>query len=258
MEEETPVGEYFDEKDKNAAAYGVEDMRLWSQWHEEGRKKKHLKPLLTRFGPTINKKTNELSSLGVNQAALKSNLTRHTIKAFEDYDPDHPSKATLHTHVTNKLRKGIRYIKKYQNMGGIPELKSNLIGHVQRAQDELQTDSARTIAKHMRGIEDAPKYVRTVTTRMVSEVMRAAAVKDVVGSTFESDPVPQMANRLGEVTDMLRPALKPHDQPVFDYMYGQYQQQNLRPGQIAKKLDRSASSISRSSKRIKTEINKYL
>jgi hypothetical protein len=93
---------------------------------------------------------------------------------------------------------------------------------------------------------------------MVSEVMKAQAVKDVVGSTFESDPVPQMASRLGEVTDMLRPALKPHDQPVFDYMFGQYQQQNLRPGQIAKKLDRSASSISRSSKRIKIEINKYL
>lgn len=250
----TPVDEALSATEKLAADRKAEDRRLWDAWKKTPGQKT-IEPLLQRFEPMIGQHVRKFKAPNVRESALRANLQEQAIKAFETYDPN---KAALSTYVMGRLRKGLRFTRKHQNLARIPEAKAELIGPLQRATDSLTDSLGRAptfneIATHM-----SQNLNKSVTPSLVKQVQRAQ-VKDINASSFESDPVPRASTREREILGLLRPALKPNEQAVFDHLYGVGgRARTTSTGAIAKKLGKSPSQISRLKGRIEAQYKKYL
>lgn len=252
MSGEDPVGEYLTEKQAAVVKRQNDDLQAWQQWNQADRNPQALQPLLARFEPTFTKKVKEWKAPTVSESAFRSNLKRQAIKAFESFDPAHPKAATLHTHVTGQLRKSLRFMKQHQNLAYIPEEKSGLIGHVQRASDELTGNTGvapnhQMISQHLlTGGMLTPAQAKKMNPRMVKQVQDAQR-KDLAASGFESDPSPRSAVTEREALGFLRETLTSNEQRVFDII----QKSPKVSGQlIAKTLSMSQSQVSRLRKSI--------
>jgi hypothetical protein len=96
-----------------------------------------------------------------------------------------------------------------------------------------------------------------ITPTLVSTVQRYQ-IKDIGESQFESDPVPQASSFERETLRLLRHVLPQADRDVYDYLYGAGGKPTVKStGDIAKRLGRSASSISRAKARIRAEFLKH-
>jgi len=147
-----PVDDFLSFKTKEAADRAQQDLDLWSQWHEGGRKAEDLQPLMKRYQPLMNRKLNEWKAPAVSTAAFKAELHKHFYNAAENFDPDRG--VAFNTYLQRRLEKAKRFNSKYQNVGYIPEGKARYIGPIQVAQNELQEDlgrppTAKEISKHL-------------------------------------------------------------------------------------------------------------
>lgn len=252
----TPVDEALSAKEKLAAERKAEDLRLWDAWKQTP-DQQTIEPLLQRFEPMIGQHVRKFKAPNVRESALRANLQEHAIKAFESYDPN---KAALSTHVMGRLRKGLRFTRQHQNLARIPEAKAELIGPLQKATDSLTDSLGRApthfeISTHMNQNQDLNKAVSPMLVKQIQQ----AQVKDINASSFESDPVPKASTREREVLGLLRPALKPDEQAVFDHLYGMNgKARTTSTGAIAKKLGKSPSQISRLKGRIESQYKKYV
>lgn len=251
-----PVDDFLEEKEKQAFQKRAEDVKLWEQWKQDPNAQT-LEPLLNRFEPMFGQRVRMWKAPNVSESAFRANLKTQAIKAFETYDPN---KAALSTHVGNRLKKSLRFTRKHQNLAYIPEAKAERIGPIQAAQDELEEQFGRPptpleISEHMNASLPAVKHI---TPAHIAEIQKQQ-VRDVFGSAFESDPTPKASVREQEVLPLLRPALKQDEQVVFDYLYGHSGKPRITStGQIAKKLGKSPSQISRVKKRIEEEYKKFV
>lgn len=215
-----------------------QDIALWQQWHEGGRKPEQLDPLLSRFEPIITMKTRQWKPPMAQEEAFRMELRKHVIKALHSYDPSRGN--AVSTHVVSRLPAAIRWGNAHANTGYIPEGKTKNIGPLLAAQDDLREELGRdpTHAElaHATGI----------SLKHVQKTMGALR-RDVLSSSFESDPTPQASQRHMEILEMLPPVL-PSDQhrEVFYHMYGLEGRPKIQsPGAIARKLGKNPSQISR-------------
>lgn len=187
---------------------------LHAQWVAGGKSKDEVAPLLNVFEPIIARKVQEISKGAkmVNQTALQGQLTSMAVDAFHSWDPNHPSGATLHTHVVNNLRPGLRQVIKWQNVARIPEEDALQIGRVGRADAELgdQLGRAPTLGEIAREIGLSERQVKRVKKRQVADISSGA---------FEVDPLGVSAGRDAEILPLLREHLTPRQQQVFDEVY---------------------------------------
>jgi len=243
-----PVDEYLEDREKRATVKYAEELEHWQQW-KAAPTPENTQALLQRFEPLIGQRVRRWKAPNVSESALRANLAKQAIKAFETYDPN---KAALSTHVGNTMKKSLRFVRQNQNLAYIPEAKAEKIGPINVAQDELRQQLGRDpthteIGEHM-GMR--PDLVQNIQKQQV---------KDIFASQFESDPVAQASSREREVLPLLRPALGVDEQAVFDYLYGQQgKPRTTSTGQIAKHLGKSPSQISRLKKRIEAEYKKYV
>jgi DNA-directed RNA polymerase specialized sigma subunit len=258
-----PVQDYLEEQEKLATERRQEDIRIWQQWKAEPTPE-NLDPLLDRFEPTIRQQMRYLGGAKrVRASGLESDLYDHAIKAFQTYDP---SKAALNTHVTNRLKKGIRFVQMHQNMARIPEEKTGLIRPIQLSMEELKEDLGRDpfhheIAEHLnqQGYGLRGKSGRQpITPGLVKEVVTSQR-RDIMSSAFETDPTPQAIMRQREQLPLVRFALqKPEEREVFDYLHGMNGKPQIdRMGDIAKRMGKSPSQVSRYHSSIKGVMRKY-
>jgi len=244
-----PVDSYFDEKQKRASSRQQEDIDLWQTWKKKP-KPQTLEPLLKRFDPMFGQRVRMWKAPNVQESAFRAHLSGQAIKAIESYDPNRG--ASLNTHVANRLKKSLRFVHQTQNLAYIPEAKVSLIGPIHSAEDELSEQFGRDpthaeIASHL-----------GLTAKQVKEV-RQAQIKDVIGTTFETDPVPHVSPREREVLSLLRPSLKTDEQKVFDHVFGYGGKQQINStSELAKKLNKSPSQISRLKTGILDRYKKYV
>lgn len=231
-----PVDSYLDERQKRASTKQHEDIQLWQTWKKTP-KPQTLEPLLKRFDPMFGQRVRMWRAPNVQESAFRAHLTGQAIKAFESYDPNRG--ASLNTHVANRLKKSLRFVHQTQNLAYIPEAKVSLIGPINSAEDELSEQLGRDpthaeIASHL-----------GLSAKQVKEV-RQAQIKDVIGTTFETDPVPRVSPREQEVLSLLRPSLKRDEQKVFDHVFGYGGKMKIESTtELAKKLGKSPSQVSR-------------
>jgi DNA-directed RNA polymerase specialized sigma subunit len=256
-----PVDEYFEEKEKSAADRVTEDMRVFGQWKDKPNKR-NLSHLLRRFEPEINKRVNMWKAKAVPQAAFKADLKKNAIAAFENYDPNRG--AQLRTHVNNMMRRSQRFNARYQNVAFIPEEKSALISPINKAKDHLhdelgQMPTNRQIASWLnRNQELVPKRVQGRVTSKLVKTVEKYQIKDIPGGKFETDPTANVISFERETLSMLRSALKGDEITVYDYMFGQGGKPKVEStGQIAVRMGKSPSQISRLRKRVEATYKKY-
>ncbi len=244
--------------EKLAAEKRAEDMQLWEQW-KQNPTHENMDQLMTRFDPVIQSKTHMMwKAPNVNQAAFLTNLRIQAVNAFQTYDPN--KGAALRTHLENLLQKSKRFNAQHQNYAAMPEGQVWHIGRIQRAQDTLQEDLGRAptpaeIASHLNPTLTGRQKL---TEKKVSRILENQR-KDVIGSTFESDPTPHAIQREREVASLLRPNLTPEQQQVFDHLYGQNgKTQTTSTTSIASALGKSPSQISRLRTDILKKFDEYM
>jgi DNA-directed RNA polymerase specialized sigma subunit len=235
-----------------------ETQQLWHDWHNGGRKPEHLEPMIQNFQGLIGAKVKEWKPPAIPKSAFEAELTKHVIKAIEGYNPDRG--ASLNTHVNYRIQKAKRYMVQQQNLARIPEAQAYRIGAIQRAQDELSEQFGRApthaeIAGHMMENDERG---RKFTAKQVGTIVKAMR-RDIPSSMWESDPEPQQVRREHEILPLMRDALTPQEQQVFDHIYGH----NGTPvisstGQLATRLGISQSQVSRIKSSIATKYKQYI
>lgn len=256
-----PVEEYFEEKEKSAAARNADDMHAFGAWKAKPTKR-NLGTLLKRFDSEVNKRVNMWKARAVPTAAFKADLKKNAIVAFNNYDPTRG--AALRTHVNNMMRRSQRFNARYQNVAFIPEEKAALISPVNKAKDHLFDELGKKPTHHQiaNWLNDnhslVPKRVRGRITSKLVKTVEKYQIKDIPGGKFESDPSTKNISFERETLSLLRSALKGDERTVYDYMFGQ----NGKPkvvstGQIATRMGKSPSQISRLKKRVEATYKKY-
>lgn len=249
-----PVKTFLTAQEQHNQKRREETQQLWHDWHSQGRQPEHLEPMLQNFQGLISARVKEWKPPTVPKSAFEAELTKHVIKAIESYNPDRG--ASLNTHVNYRVQKAKRYMVQQQNLARIPEAQAYRIGAIQRAQDALNEQFGRTpthdeIAQHM---TENDERGRRYTAKQVGTIVKSIR-RDIPSSMWESDPEPQQVRREHEILPLIRDALTPQEQQVFDHIYGH----NGTPvisstGQLATRLGMSQSQVSR----LKTSIaNKY-
>lgn len=261
MSDSNPIDDYIDETTKTATAREKADMEVFEAWKQDPNKQNTSK-LLRRFNPMISQRVNVWKAPGVPEAAFKADLKKNALTAFETFDPNRG--AQLRTHVSNMLRRSQRFNAKHQNMAFIPEEKASLITPIQQATDYLHQEmdkkpTDREIATYLsRNEHMLPKRVRGKMDEKLIQTVKSYNIADIPGSGFKSDPVPEVMSFQRETLDLLRPALKSDEQAVFDYLYGKNGKPKVEStGDIARRMGKSPSQISRLKKRIEATYKKY-
>jgi len=251
-----PLQDYLDETEKTAAERNRQDFTAWQEWKADP-SKQNLGALLGRFDSDFNKTIGRLKAPNVSEAALRGNMMSNAIEAFQRFDPSYVAPggkpATLRTWVNTHINRATRTNKRYQNMAYIPEGKSDLIGQINVAADTLRQQFGRepTHAELGAHLGKPPKLIQEV-----QGLQRA----DVLSSAFESDPTALQSVRHAETVALLPAELNSDDErTVFDYMFGR----NGKPvvsstGEIARRMGKSPSQVSRLKKRVEAKYKRYI
>jgi len=243
------VEDFLEFQEKEAQVRAQRDLQYWQQWKEGGKRPEHLEPLLKVYQPRFNQKVQQWKPPAIPEAAFRAELHRNFIQALETYNPN--KGASVSTHVENRLQKTKRFVGKHQNIGYIPEGQARYIGTIQRAQDELTEEFGRapSDAEIGRHIGLPIKRVKTI---------RAAMVRDIPSSMFESDPTARASRREQEVLSLLPTALKPDELEVFNHVYGREGRSKITStNALAARLGKSPSQISRIKTRIARKYKQF-
>lgn len=246
-DDKDPIEDLLEDKVADAGRQS-KDLELWHNWHQNGRQPEHLEPLLQRFQPLINQKIREWKpGPMVSPAAFEGVLTKHVIGAIQSYNPD--IGAALNTHVHHRIQKAKRFVVHHQNVVSMPEPDAYQIGKLQRAQTELEERFGRQpthqeLSEHM-----------GIPVKRISKI-QGSMMKDVPGSTLDSDPMPAMSPREQEVLSLIPSTLKPDERRVFDLIYHP-ESPVTSTGELAQRLGKSPSQISRIKTRLINKVKQY-
>jgi len=250
------------------------DQQLWHKWDQGGRDPKDLAPLIRRFKPFIESRIGAWKPPHVPEAAFRDEIKKKLYEAAETYDPN---KSAISTHFFTRALGATRFGKRRANAAYIPEQKTRYINTLQGAHDELRDVLGREpthqeVHKHLTetqpGINLNVKDIKTIM---------GAMRKDVLSSSFESDPTSRSQQRHIEIAGPLmrqaigveylrgmkkkKDAQKSTDEAlrVYDMMYDENgNPTGMRPSQMANQLGKHPSHISRIRTRIINIGKKYV
>lgn len=248
------IDEYDETSEKIANEARGQDLKLWHAWNDGGRKPEDLHPLLQRFNGLVNKTVTQRAKglAQVDQTAARGVVMQEVIKGIQTYDPSRG--ASLMTHVFPRTNKASRTLNVWKNVAYIPQEKAERIGDIQRAEHAIREE----------GKEPTPEGIRSwmssqglplMTAKQIRQTQQRI-VRDVPGSSFESDPVPQLPARIHEVLPLLRAELSADEQRLFDLAYHDTNPVSA-PGMLAQRLGWSPSKVSRTLSSISTKLMQF-
>lgn len=237
------------------------EMAMWNEWKASGEDPDKLRPLIKSFKPLIKNRVNLYANkVPIPNAAIEAEVNKQFLDAVRTYDPNRIGRntgkaASLNTHIYGRLRKAGRFIKKYQNVGTIPEKRIDQITPFKVARGELQDGLGREpsvseLASHL-------KWSPAEVTRMETELR-----KDLLASEFDyrpetGDPTFLMPSRDREIIQLIKYELTPREQLVLEYKLGMGGKPRLGTAEIAKKLGVSSPTVSRVVTKIQKLVESY-
>lgn len=231
------------------------EMGMWQDWKESGEDPQKLKPLLTSLNPLVQKQINIYrNKVPIPPAAIEAEFNNHLVTALRTYDPNRGAK--LSTHVHNQLKRGRRFITKYQNIGGIPETRSYKITEFRTARTELEDKLGMDPTSHQLA-DELGWNVREVE-RLMAEDRRdlpTGLFRSAEGEQY--DPAVQFPSREMEVIRLMPYSLDNDEKAVFEYTFGLSGKPMLKPGQIAKEMNMSPSRVSRIRAKLANKVTNY-
>ena len=259
MRRKDPVEDYLDqfsESGKTAAQKrDEEDLQAWQTWRQNPNAKT-MAPILNRMEPVFNSAVRSFKAPNVNEAAFRGFLQQQAIRAAQTFDPTRG--ASFRTHATNLMQKAKRFNAQLQNAAYIPEEKVRFIGPIDAAVDHLTDELGRepTHSEVAKQVSMQPRF--RISAKRVGEI-QGLRRKDILGSSFESDPLGHTGSRDREIIALLRPSLKTEDErTVYDYTYGMNGKPKITStNELASRMGKNPSQIARIKSRIIEEYNKY-
>jgi hypothetical protein len=230
------------ELEKEAARKDLEpakklDLELWDKWKTGGEKPEDLRPLLQNLKPVIRKVESFWASrANLPPAAVHFEFNKHAVNALRSYNPD--KNTALGSWVQTNIKKAYRWIAQYQDSTRMQENRYYKTGAWDNAlatlDDQLGREpTTREMAEHLGWSEvEAGK-------------MEMEKTKKGFSTGFDYDQLTIMPSRDSEKLRLIRYELGPEELQVFDYTVGANGKQQLRPGEIAKKLSMSPSKVTR-------------
>jgi DNA-directed RNA polymerase specialized sigma subunit len=237
-------------KSDTLAEKQAREIEMWNTAKQSNFEPQTIAPLLKSFRPLIRKKANQFAgNVNLPPAAIHAEFQRAAIHAFKRYDPNKGS--ALNTWLTNNLRKANRWVKKYQNVARIPENRQYGIGLYNTAKANLDASLGRepTTQELAEELGWSQNEVRTLGMELR---------KDLPTSGFETgyDPTTISPSRDLEKLKLVKYELNPRQRLVYEYTLGDGQPM-LKPGEIAKRMGVSPSTISRIRKEIADKLEQY-
>ena len=231
-----PVEEFVTLSHKTAETRKTDEVKQLSLWKSTGNPD-HLQPLFRAYEPVLNKAMQMYRAQSIPEAPFHAELKGHLIDAFHSYDPKFDT--ALNTHVTNYLRKAIRYNANNQNVARIPEGQIAKIAPITKAQNELSEVFGRAPTHH-----EIAEHIG-IPVKQVSRVLKSQ-IADIASSKFESDPTSNELQRDEEIASLLSYSLEGQERLVFDHLYGDKKSATQKKrGQLAKELGLTDSKFSR-------------
>lgn len=245
----------------NLSAKKTNELELWHQWNNNGRKPDDLRPLLHSMRPLVQESMSTWRGRvrAMPDEALEAEFKSHAVKAIKTYDPNRG--AQLGSWVKTNLRKGGRFAKTYQNIGRIVEDRQGVITDFKNARVHLGEKFGRpaTDGEMLAYLKSQPssdlgkqhKWSMSEIDRMNME-LRA----DIMSSSFEADPTVIMPSLDNEIMSFLHEDLDPHELAVFNHIKDPSKTQG-KTGLIAQQLGWSPSKVSRLRKSIEQKALEY-
>ena len=251
LEFNNELGELSSGLDKEAVSKEQRDQELamWHTWNTNGRKQEDMRPLLNSMRPLILKEANLWArQRDVPPAAIRAEFTNQAVKAFETYDP---TRAGLHTHLTNQMLQARRFVVAYQNPARIIESRVYSVGRFNNASQRLVETLGR--APTQLELADELKWSPRKVKLMQSEIKVA-----IPTSQFSADVASVTPSRQQEILRLLPYDLTPDERAVFEHIYGINGKAKLSPGEIASKLNMSSPKVSRLKASIAAKYEGYI
>lgn len=223
------------------------ELALFHQWNDNGRKPEHLEPLLKSFQPLIQNRVNIYKNrVEVPTSAIEMKHKEAFVKALQTYDPEKGSQ--LHSWVTQHLKQVGRYVGERQNFARITENITRHIGSFNAVKSELNEKlgydpSAQEIHDYI--IESAhPKLTKLSLkdiTRLNQEQRKSLIDKghDNLGGAS------RFSTREEEVIHLIGPSLTDAERKVHELTFGLNGNRPHAPGEIAKRLKMDNSKVSK-------------
>jgi RNA polymerase sigma factor (sigma-70 family) len=226
-------------KQQDLGATKKREIDLWHAWNTGGRKPEDLKPLHKSFEPMISRASRQFTNrVEIPTSAIKHEFNKQFVNAVKTFNPD--KKTQLSSWVTTHLRRGIRFVKTYQNTGKISEQQSALISKYDQTKQDL-TDrygyepDTHLIAEHMK-----------VPVKKIVQLQKERRA-DIPTSSLPFDPAEMLRPKEIEAIRILQydTSLTPKERTVYEYTYGLNGKPMLKPGEVAKAVKLSPSKVSR-------------
>lgn len=235
------------EKTASRLKKSEQDYELWRRWNDNGRRPEDLDPLYKQIKPVVRKASNVYANrVNIPREAIESEFEYHALNALDNYDP---SKSALHTHLTNQMKRGKRFITTHQNVARIPEHRIHKKGEFDRAKSDLMDNLGREPSAQE--ISDKMKWPRSQVDKLISEDR-----KDVLSSTLQTSPDSRFSEEQ-EIMNMLPAELDGEENLVYEYLTGTGGKPSLGANEIASELKISPAKVSRIRSRIASKVKNY-
>jgi DNA-directed RNA polymerase specialized sigma subunit len=240
----------FLEFEKDAAIYSAKnDMKLWQGWVDGGKQPEDTEKLLTNFKGLIRSQSNKYArTQNIPSSAIHAQFQTQAMHAFDNYDPNRGTK--LSTHMTNQMKRARRFVNTYQNIGRIPEPRINKITEFKDARMRLEDDLQRPPSAHE--LSDNLKWPVKHIVAMEHEIR-----DEIPASRFPGEVASIKPSKDAEILRLIQYELSPEEKSVFEYSMGQNGKPQLKPGDIAKKLNMQPSKVSRLKLAIANKVGRY-
>lgn len=236
---------------KDLAATQAKEQELWNRWKQKGERSKDLTPLLKSYNPLIRKKANQfVGNVNLPPAAIHAEFQHAALNAFRKYDPN--KGAALNTWVNINLKKAQRWVSKYQNVARIQENRQYKIGAFNNARATLDDRLGREPTNLE--ISDYMGVPENEISMLNTEIRKALPTSGFEGGF---DPTTIAPDRDLEKLRLIKYELSPEELLVYEYTVGDGGKDQLKPGQIARKLKMSPSKVSRLRNAITAKLEKY-
>jgi len=236
------------------------DLELWQEWKDSGEHPEKLDPLFKQFRGVLNNRVRLYQNkVPVPPAVIEAEVNKQFLTALRKYDPTKLGKTTgkpaaLGTFVHGQVRKSGRFIKKYQNVGYMPEKRIDKITEYKTAKEEAKDELMR---------DPTTMEMAARLGWPLAEVQRMEAEQrmDYIASGFEaegmSDPTFYMPSRDREVLSLIKHELDQRENYVLEHSLGLNGKPKKGTGEIAKDLGVSAPTVSRIKARVYEKIRLY-
>lgn len=239
------------------------EVDLWHQWNNNGRKPKDLDPLLKTFNNMITGRLNQFRKAEVPTSAIEHQLKKSAVEAFKTWDPK--KGGALNTWVTVKLKRGQRYVDSNKNATYSPENITQHIGAYNALKAELHEKigfepDAHAIHDHLLEFGHAKDSFARLSLKDIKRLEKEQR-RNLIASTKDTDEtagIPNMSSRAEEVKLLIIPELTPDERIVHEYSFGLNGKQQLKPGDIAKKLKMDGSKVSKLRTSILKKMQKHV